>query len=134
MAKFKDITGMRSGLLVAQWPCGRVKSNVYWLCLCQCGQLSLVHTGNFGTTVSCGCFKRTCVTTHNLSKTPTYSTWKAMIKRCENKNASNYSYYGGRGIKVCERWRNSFADFLYDMGKKPEGTSIERKDNNGNYE
>jgi hypothetical protein len=57
-----------------------------------------------------------------------------MIQRCENSNDKKYEYYGGRGIRVCGRWRNSFEDFLIDMGERPPERKIDRIDNNGNYE
>ena len=65
--------------------------------------------------------------------TRTYRSWSAMRRRCYNQRAENYSLYGGRGIKVCEQWRN-FENFLNDMGERPVGTSIDRIDPNGNYE
>jgi len=74
---------------------------------------------------------------HNLSRTskpsPTYQSWYAMKQRCQNPNREDYSYYGGRGVKVCERWMD-FANFLEDMGEKPEGLTLDRIDNNGDYE
>lgn len=64
-----------------------------------------------------------------------YASWSGMIQRCENPNVAQYADYGGRGITVCSRWRYAFAAFLQDMGPKPfKGATIERKDNNGNYE
>ena len=74
---------------------------------------------------------------HGFSKIgmPEYTTWAKMRERCYNKSAHNYKYYGGRGIRICERWRADFLDFLADMGKKPSAEhSIERINNNGNYE
>ena len=65
---------------------------------------------------------------------PLYRIWSSMKQRCYDPNVKAYEYYGGRGIKVCDRWLNSFYDFLCDMGKRPNGTSIDRKDVNGNYE
>lgn len=70
---------------------------------------------------------------HGMSETPTYSSWLAMRDRCKRPRAANYKLYGGRGIKVCERWRKDFREFLADMGEKPTGHSIERIDNNGDY-
>lgn len=66
--------------------------------------------------------------------TPEYRAWQSMKARCGNKNRKFYENYGGRNIRVCKRWINSFETFLSDMGRKPEGTSLDRIDNNGNYE
>lgn len=71
---------------------------------------------------------------HGLRKTSEYYSWKSMIQRCENSNHDAYPRYGGRGIKICQRWRKSFINFLTDMGQRPIGTCLERRDNNGNYE
>jgi len=93
--------------------------------------------------VSCGCFRRYNSSIlhlkHGNSKnnymSPEYVSWQRMIQRCENINYGNFHNYGGRGIKVCERWRNSFENFLKDMNKKPfKGAHIDRIDVNGNYE
>jgi hypothetical protein len=72
-------------------------------------------------------------TRHGMSDSPTYRTWTLMLRRCTNPNSDRYPYYGGRGITVCERWRD-FANFLADMGERPEALTIERIDNHGNYE
>lgn len=66
--------------------------------------------------------------------TSTYSAWCAMVKRCTNAANKDFGHYGGRGIGVCEKWRNSFQAFLEDMGVRPAGMSIERRNVNGNYE
>lgn len=63
-----------------------------------------------------------------------YQCWGAMIQRCTNTNHPRYKYYGARGISICERWRNSFAAFLDDMGERPEGYELDRIDNDGHYE
>lgn len=65
---------------------------------------------------------------------PLYGIWKQMIQRCTNPRASHYSLYGGRGIQVCERWRTSFWDYVADVGERPPGKSLDRIDNNGDYE
>lgn len=66
-------------------------------------------------------------------RTPTYCSWQNMISRCNHGSAPSYPNYGGRGITVCERWRK-FANFLADMGERPEGMTLDRVDNDGNYE
>lgn len=68
------------------------------------------------------------------SKTPEYRAWIDMRRRCLNPSRSDYHYYGGRGITVCDNWLNSFNSFLTDMGQRPEGLTLDRLDNNGNYE
>lgn len=74
-------------------------------------------------------------TTHGMSRTPEYGIWAAMIHRCTNSRAQTFDYYGGRGISVCERWRESFAAFIEDIGRRPSSThSLDRIDNDGNYE
>lgn len=71
---------------------------------------------------------------HAARRSPEYSSWSAMLTRCYNVNAPNYFKYGGRGVSVCDRWRNSFSDFLSDMGTRPAGTSLDRIDGRGGYE
>lgn len=106
-------------------------------CKCVCGITKNVNRYNLinGKSVSCGCTKdrSTPVTKHGLSKTRAYRTWKAIKARCYRKSHSDYPRYGGRGIKVCDRWKNSFQEFYNDMGERPEGASIDRIDVDGNY-
>ena len=97
---------------------------------CDCGTVFSMMCKNERKTKSCGCFR----VAHGATKTPEHRTWSDMKLRCTNKNYKNYQYYGGRGITVCERWINSFENFLTDMGHRPQGCSIDRIDNNGNYE
>lgn len=70
---------------------------------------------------------------HGHSRTPTYYSWINMLTRCTNERNSHYGFYGARGISVCDRWK-TFSDFLADMGEKPKGMSLDRIDNDGNYE
>ena len=71
---------------------------------------------------------------HGLSDTRTYKSWQDMKDRCCNPNAKQYKYYGAKGVKVCDRWLNSFDNFLVDLGFAPEGFSLARKEDKGNYE
>lgn len=88
-----------------------------------------------GLTQSCGCIRaeRSWQKKHGMKGTQTYIVWKHMRMRCRNPNNADWPRYGGRGIKVCDRW-NSFNNFLADMGERPPGMSIERIDVNGDYE
>ncbi len=110
-----------------------------WWCRCDCGKEKPVSESNLktGKTVSCGCFKNEVqskrTTTHGMSKTPEYRTWTHMIDRCENPKCEDYPHYGGRGIKICERWRASFQDFYSDMGPRPRNHEIDRVRNEDDY-
>lgn len=115
------------------------KRRRYWICECDCGEIKSIRQDliTSGHTKSCGCLIKEEMRsrkTHDMSKTIEYDTWKHMIQRCTNKTAINYDNYGGRGIFVCEEWKNSFETFYNDMGDKPIGSSIDRIDNDGNYE
>lgn len=106
---------------------------------CECGSRKLINTGNVkqGKTSSCGCYQKRITsevsTTHGLSKNTASSCWYCMIDRCENRENDQYENYGGRGITVCSRWLNSLADFIEDMGDRPDGMSINRIDNSLGY-
>jgi hypothetical protein len=110
-----------------------------WLCVCECGT-RVTAMGNFlrsGHTTSCGC-KRidkqvARLTTHGMHDTPTYQSWVAMRSRCTNPQSTSFKNYGGRGIRVCDRWMTSFEAFLSDMGEAPLGHQIDRIDNDGDY-
>jgi hypothetical protein len=107
-----------------------------WICRCECGKESLVFDSNLlrGHTTSCGCRQTEIMISHGQSKTKEYRAWIAMRTRCYNTKTPYYKDYGGRGITVCERW-NSFELFLADMGPRPsDGSSVERRNVNGNYE
>jgi hypothetical protein len=108
-----------------------------WNCACDCGNKVTVIGSRLvnSNTVSCGCYNKEIVTTHGMSYTKTYRTWENVIQRCTNSNATSYNSYGGKGIKVCERWLTSFENFLEDMGQKPPGKSVlKRIQTDGDYE
>jgi len=106
------------------------------LCRCDCGSEKAYrrYCLESGSTRSCGCYRTELRTTHGKSKTRSYRSWMGMILRCHNKDNKGYGDYGNRGIKVCSRWRYSFKNFFADMGERPEGLSIDRINNEGNYE
>ncbi len=71
---------------------------------------------------------------HGMTGTPTWKSWCAMRRRCKDPKATGYQYWGGRGITVCSRWMESLLNFLEDMGERPPGLTLDRVDNDGNYE
>lgn len=112
--------------------------NVMWSCKCDCGIAIDVSSSSLssGKNKSCGCFRREAMSQfrHGSVNTPEYNTWSSMLRRCNNANNRSYPRYGGRGIRVCDQW-NDFVGFLRDMGRKPSPDhSLDRIDNNGNYE
>lgn len=106
----------------------------FYLCRCECGTEKKVFMGNLRDGKTRGCIDCSCGSTkHGKTFTSEYRTWASMKARCNNPESKSYANYGGRGIKICDRWLNSFEAFYSDMGKRPEGMSIDRIDNNGNY-
>lgn len=135
----EDITGQRFGRLVVIKIAGQDKwRSKLWECLCDCGATTIVKGESLkaGSTQSCGCLRKErvlkAITKHGMSATLIYHLWQTMHSRCENPNCIGYKNYGGRGIKVCDRWFK-FENFFEDMGKKPEGLSLERINNNKGY-
>jgi hypothetical protein len=143
----QDFIGRRFGRLVvvaeavAQvTPSGQRKRRV--ACLCDCGSETVVGVADLvsGHQLGCGCFRNDMLiarnTTHGDIHSPEYRAWASSIQRCENPNGEYYRDYGGRGIKVCARWRKSYPNFLADMGRKPtRAHSLDRYPNNdGDYE
>jgi hypothetical protein len=149
----EELTGIKFGRLTAisraeNGPAGQTR----WLCRCECGALRTVVAGKLkaGLSKSCGCYKRDLsrkrgVALGKLSykhgnarfngkRSKEYATWIAMRSRCYNPNNTRFADYGGRGVTVCDRWNQSFSNFLADMGTKPTADhSIDRIDNLGHY-
>lgn len=145
--KAVNLRDQRFGRLVAKRPTKeRLLGHVIWECECDCGDIKKVSTILLrpGGIESCGCLRKETAAkngrarkTHghksNNNTSGTYHSWISMKTRCTNKNHIAYKNYGGRRIKVCERW-SKFKNFLEDMGERPKGLTIDREDNDGNYE
>jgi hypothetical protein len=136
-----NIMGQRFGsFVVVDGPLRSFTSRVVvkWLCRCDCGAEHVMRHGHLLAKVRHGCVD--CHggsrATHRMSRTPTYVTWAKIKNRCLNKADRDWPDYGGRGITVCDRWKDSFENFLADVGEKPSapGLSIDRIDNNRGYE
>lgn len=140
MGRFIDMTGMRYNRLQVLSIAGKDPGGRYlWLCRCDCGKEVIVEGNNLrsGHSKSCRCLSTEQIVefniSHGMSKTPTHICWLSMINRCYNPNNTGYKNYGGRGIKVCDRWLESFENFFEDMGERPNGLTIERINNGGDY-
>lgn len=144
-SKMKDITGQRFGRLTVLRVAEEKTGSLYrWWVQCDCGAPEKTVLGNhlrLGRIVSCGCHSRdrirAALTTHGLSDRPEYHCWVGMCYRCTSPNDASWPYYGGRGIRVCERWLmdTGFANFLADVGPRPSlRHTIDRIDNDGHYE
>ena len=131
------MSGKRFGRLVVTAKIGRRAESLYWLCLCDCGKKTSVRGTSLrsGATRSCGCSNPR----HKTQNRRAYQGWRAIIRRCYDPGMKPYKYYGERGITVCNRWRvgedgqSGFDCFIEDMGLRPEGFSLDRIDNDGQY-
>ena len=145
---FKDLTGTIFGYWKVLYLDNPKSKATYWICKCKCGTVRSVNSSNLisGKSTSCGCYNKIQNSKdkkiHGMSDTRFYKIWIGMKKRCLNPKSRIFSYYGGRGIKVCDKWIKSFNIFMEDMynsylkhveryGEKE--TSLERKNVNGNY-
>lgn len=141
----KNESGNIYGRLTVIERAGSIANKAAWLCFCNCGNTKIVTGDSLRQrkVASCGCFQKEWRASGNNSRThghgsykkgvsPTYKSWQEMKARCTNEKHISYPNYGGRGIKVCKRW-DLFENFLADMGEKPTGTSLDRKNNNTNY-
>ncbi len=138
--KRKNLLGKKFGrLTVVCFAKNSSLGKTMWACLCDCGNKRIIESSHLqtGNTKSCGCYRAGRVgrkAKHGQHGSIEYKTWESMITRCTNPNASNYAYYGGRGITVCDRWRD-FRLFFADMGSRgSKKLTIERIDNNKGYE
>jgi len=136
-SRLRDYTGEKWGkwTFIEKLP-KKKKSHFLYRVQCDCGTVRECLATDLKYHNQYGCVK--CFikskTTHNMSYHPLYRVWSTMIERCTNENNKAYKCYGGRGISVCEAWVNSFEQFHKDMGERPKGCSLDRIDNNGNYE
>lgn len=143
MARRTPTIGDRYGRLVVQAAGEMTARGRVWECLCDCGGRVAVLSAklNSGHTQSCGCLRHEVLVARNTKHghgsarkgvSATYTSWQAMQARCYNPTSPSYRNYGGRGIKVCRRW-HLFENFLADMGERPAGMTLERKDSNKAY-
>lgn len=137
---YNDLTGQRFNRLVAISKIGRAKDRqIIWQCLCDCGKLTETPSSKLrkGRIKSCGCLQKEIIkkikTTHGKTYSRVYSIWRNIITKCTYTSHKQYYDYGGRGIKVCEKWLK-FENFFADMGEPPIGLTIDRINVNGNYE
>lgn len=148
-----DLSGQKFGRLTVIEKAGSTKHGaIKWLCKCDCGNESIVIGDELrkGKTTSCGCYAKEIARetakkhiagknkTHGKAGTLIYKEWSEMKRRCNSPKDDNFKNYGGRGIKVCDRWQNSFEAFYEDVSKLPhfgeKGYSLDRINNDGNYE
>ena len=143
--QYEELVGQEFGrLTVINILAEKRYSHTICHCKCDCGNEKDISVYSLikGKTKSCGCYNkekaRETLSTHGHyaqnSPSRTWTSWQAMKTRCTNINHMAYNHYGGRGITVCGRWLNSFENFLEDMGERPNNKTLDRIDNNGNYE
>lgn len=143
MPRLRDLTGQRFGRLSVVGRAPLRADRVHWTCRCDCGRVVPIAGGNLcsGNTTSCGCRHREELAARNLKhgalagerSTPEYNSWASAKSRCYNRRNADYADYGGRGITMCETWRESFSAFFAAMGPRPSRTELDRIDNEGGY-
>ncbi len=147
MGRVIDLTGQRFGRLLVMHRVGVGVVGNPWVCQCDCGTVKAIKSGHLRIerVLSCGCWNSEVVTRRNIENathrhtqngraTPTYQTWQCMRRRCLLPEDKDFANYGGRGIAICDEWKDSFVQFLADMGDRPAGKTIDRIDVDGNYE
>ena len=145
MSKITNLVGLKFGNLtvIARFPINEISSKsvkAKWICDCDCGEKAIARTDHLksGNTISCGCVKKSRgqkrFTKHKKHGSRVYNSWRGMIERCRDSKNVGWKNYGGRGIKVCDRWKE-FENFYTDMGEPPsEKHSIDRINVNDNYD
>lgn len=129
----------------ATWRDSSGRKRYGWWCQCDCGNVRRLATASLKVSKSCGCYRKEFLKTATLRHggvlhgrpSRTYESWKCMVKRCTNPNAKDWYLYGGRGVKVCRRWRGrgGFGRFVMDMGERPKGKTLDRyPDPHGDYD
>ncbi len=135
--KLLDLTGHKYGRWTVLKIASRRGRHIYWECVCECGVVKDISRCSLrnGFSKSCGCLNEEVVhgIEHGMTRSPEWVAWINMRTRCLNQNNNHWRNYGGRGIKICQRWLDSFVNFYADMGPS-NGMTIERDDVNGNYE
>lgn len=144
MRKLIDLTGKTFGRLVVIERAANRGKEPGWLCQCVCGNQRIVRSSSLksGMTTSCVCYRKELLTKRNLKHshshrgrlTPEYRSWIAAKDRCFNPKRRRFKDYGGRGITMCQKWRDSFEAFLAHIGPRSPGLTLDRVDNNKNYE
>jgi hypothetical protein len=136
MNKHTGITGeMKYGRLTFLEVVEKCNEMARWKCVCDCGTVKIFYAKHVkkGSSKSCGCLTITHGLTRNGKSSTELNVYGGMKARCLNHNHIAFKSYGGRGIKICDRWLGSFLNFYEDMGLRPNGKSLDRKDNNGDY-
>jgi len=132
-----DIVGQRFGsyTVISRSTKKLSEGGFGYICRCDCGSIADIRKVSLrnGTRSQCYKCRIKSISTHGKSKTGAYVVWHGMMRRCFNKNFKDYKFYGARGITVCDRW-TKFENFLEDMGERPDNFTLDRIDNNGNYE
>lgn len=139
-SRYADMIGSRFGRLLVLELTKQKGERAKLRCACDCGNevVRLAVLVSSGVTRSCGCLRAQVTAqrhlVHGMNKTPTHNSWTAAKQRCFSETFPKYPSWGGKGITMCDRWRDSFENFLADMGERPAGTTLEREDGTRGYE